>query len=123
FGRGGARSPWSCERGNQAGPKDRSRHAGGRSSADGERERMMNRAVVCRVAWFFAALSWVMVSGCTSRAPEFEPNTLAMAEVELAPAHAEQTEQALAGLFGTPDEPRVPPGTELDLAKLQRAAG
>jgi mono/diheme cytochrome c family protein len=70
-----------------------------------------------------AILLVCLAGGCTSSTPEFEPNRLAMAEVELAPAHAEQIEQVLAELFGTPDEPRVPPGTKLDLAKLQMAAG
>lgn len=73
----------------------------------------------------FGVTLWILatVGGCTSSTIEFEPNRLVMAEVELAPAHGEQIAGVLADLFGTPDEPRVPPGTKLDLEKLKMAAG
>lgn len=68
---------------------------------------------------FFALLA--ILSGCAPEA-KFKPD--AVAAIDATPEQQEQIAKVLSAWFGTPDEPKLPPGdTGLDLAKLQLAAG
>lgn len=70
------------------------------------------------------AVACVASAGCRRATPlQFVPEKLALVEHEIVPEHAAQIEGVLVELFGTPDEPRVPETSGLDLAKLRMAAG
>ncbi|TWT99736.1 Cytochrome c [Botrimarina colliarenosi] len=67
-------------------------------------------------------------TGCGERADSFQPNGLLRATGGLTDEQSSSIDAALAELFGSPDEPRLPPElprmAELcDLAALQQAAG
>lgn len=64
------------------------------------------------------------LAGCSSyKPPAFKLNLEGRDPDSVKPAQREAVEEALTELFGTPDDPRVPPGVDLDLSLLQRAAG
>lgn len=72
----------------------------------------------------FAVLGWLALSGCSQYAPpEFELNTDGRPPDAVSPAQREAIQETLINLFGTPDEPKVPRGVDLDIEKLRRAAG
>lgn len=54
---------------------------------------------------------------------EFRLNTEGRDPASISPAQREAIVSMLTDLFGTPDEPRVPPGVHLDVELLRRAAG
>lgn len=66
--------------------------------------------------------------GCGEVGPRFEPDKLLHASNGLTAEQSESIDAALAGLFGTPDEPRLPEGVPglaelLQTKDLQQAAG
>lgn len=66
----------------------------------------------------------LFLGGCSSyKPPAFKLNLEGRDPTRVKPAQREAVEEMLTDLFGTPDEPRVPPGLDLDLSLLQRAAG
>jgi mono/diheme cytochrome c family protein len=71
-----------------------------------------------------AALLLLCVAGCSmSSAPQFRLNTEGRNPASISRTQGEAIGEALGGLFGTPDEPKVPTGVELDLKRLRAAAG
>ena len=65
-----------------------------------------------------------LAAGCSSyKSPSFQLNLEGRDPASVKPAQREAVEEMLTDLFGTPDDPRVPPGVDLDLSLLQRAAG
>ena len=64
----------------------------------------------------------VLAAGCDT-SPEFSPNRIEATEMQLVPEHVQQVEATMAELFGTPDEPLVPEGIDLDPVLLRMAAG
>ncbi len=71
-----------------------------------------------------AAMVMLCVGGCYWGGPtEFALNTEGRNPEEITIAQREALVETLAGLFGTPDEPRVPEGAPLDLQLLEPAAG
>jgi mono/diheme cytochrome c family protein len=62
-------------------------------------------------------------AGCSQSPPRFALNTEARDPHSIGPARAELIRDALEELFGTPDQPRVPPGVPLRLDLLKIAAG
>lgn len=74
--------------------------------------------------WAAIAALGLAIGGCgLSRAPEFPLNLEGRDPKTVSLAQQEAVRETLAELFGTPDEPRVPPGAGLDLKLLQAAAG
>ncbi|MCO6045501.1 cytochrome c [Aeoliella sp. ICT_H6.2] len=74
--------------------------------------------------WLSGSMLLVLATaGCNNRAPQFAPNRMAMIEAQLVDEHQQQITQELTELFGTPDDPRVPEGVDLDVELLQMAAG
>ena len=64
------------------------------------------------------------LAGCSKPRPvEFRLNTEGRDPASISPAQREAIVSMLTDLFGTPDEPRVPPGVHLDVELLRRAAG
>jgi mono/diheme cytochrome c family protein len=61
--------------------------------------------------------------GCGAAPPQFVANTEGREPATVPPEQAQEIAQTLESLFGTPDEPRVPPGVPLKLDLLQAAAG
>jgi mono/diheme cytochrome c family protein len=81
---------------------------------------------VARAAIALAALvvSPLLVTGCSlSEAPEFQLNLEGRDPKKVSLAQREALQEAMTGLFGTPNEPRVPQGSSLDLDLLKAAAG
>ncbi|MEN6494502.1 MAG: c-type cytochrome, partial [Thermoguttaceae bacterium] len=81
---------------------------------------------VARAAIALAALvvSPLLVTGCSlSEAPEFQLNLEGRDPKKVSLAQREALQEAMTGLFGTPNEPRVPQGSGLDLDLLKAAAG
>lgn len=76
-----------------------------------------------RLAALLVVSGLLAIAGCSSEPPRFEPNALAMVEAQLVPSHRADVEAAMAELFGTPDEPKVPEGLPLDLERLRMASG
>lgn len=77
-----------------------------------------------RFHWLLpTALLALSAIGCKTRAPQFTPNRMAMDNVQLVAEHQQQVTDVLEELFGTPDDPHVPDGVDLDLELLQMAAG
>ncbi|RMF86965.1 MAG: cytochrome c [Planctomycetota bacterium] len=67
------------------------------------------------------AVAW---AGCSRYSPpSFELNLEGRKPDSVSPLQRQVLEETLTDLFGTPDEPKVPEGVELDLEKLKRAAG
>jgi len=66
----------------------------------------------------------VSLCGCSlSEPPKFRPNTEGRDREEIAQAQFEAIDETLAELFGTPDEPKVPEGVDLNMKLLAAAAG
>ncbi|GAB6184992.1 c-type cytochrome [Thermopirellula anaerolimosa] len=66
----------------------------------------------------------IFLGGCSSyKSPTFKLNLEGRDPARVKPAQREAIEEMLTDLFGTPDDPRVPPGVDLNLSLLQRAAG
>lgn len=66
----------------------------------------------------------ILPGGCSSyKPPKFKLNLEGRDPATVKPAQREAVEEMLTELFGTPDDPRVPPRTDLDLSLVQRAAG
>jgi len=90
------------------------------SSAPG-RNPPIPRAVLVFALLLLAALA---TPGCRlSEPPEFRLNLEGRDPKSVSLTQDEAIRETLAELFGTPDEPRVPEGSGLDLALLQAAAG
>ena len=70
---------------------------------------------------------WLLVllagPGCRKAAPQFPMNMEGRASQSVSRQQADAIRKTLAGLFGTPDEPRVPSGVALDADLVWRAAG
>ena len=75
---------------------------------------------VARAVFVAAAL---LLSGCLSEPPQFKLNLEGRRPDELSPAQEQALPETLEKLFGTPDEPRAPEGSGLDLDRLRAAAG
>ncbi len=58
-----------------------------------------------------------------STAPQFRPNTEGRDPASISRTQAEAIAETLRTLFGTPDEPVVPEGVDLQVGRLQAAAG
>jgi len=66
----------------------------------------------------------LLLAGCWRSPPvEFPLNLEGRAAESVSARQAEAIRQALAELLGTPNEPRVPHGVQLDLERLRAAAG
>ena len=66
----------------------------------------------------------LLVTGCgKTPAATFRLNLVESSKQQLTASQEQQVATILAALFGTPDEPRVPPEINLDVAKLKLAAG
>ncbi len=77
-------------------------------------------AIAVMAVVMIAASIW----GCRRTTPlRFEPDMMSVIELELVPEHRQQIAKVVDDLFGTPDQPKVPDGVDLDLAKLEMAAG
>ena len=71
-----------------------------------------------------ACLAALALAGCSaSSTPEFPLNLEGRDASKVTPAQRREITQTLEGLFGTADQPRVPPGVPLRLELLQKAAG
>jgi len=71
-----------------------------------------------------AILSMIfLLSGCGAPSDTFRRPTEGYDPAEVSDRQWEAIDEPLVRLFGTPDEPLVPDEVELDLAKLQTAAG
>ena len=85
------------------------------------RTAAIDRKPVAVVVLLIVLLS---LAGCgKSRPVEFRLNTEGRDPASISPAQREAIVGMLTDLFGTPDDPRVPPGVNLDLELLRRAAG
>jgi mono/diheme cytochrome c family protein len=74
--------------------------------------------------YFPAWLACLLLAGCTGyQPPEFPLNTEGRDPSHISQSQREAITDALGNLFGTPDEPRAPTGTELDQNLLKTAAG
>ncbi len=76
-----------------------------------------------QVARAFFILFALLLTGCLNDPPQFRLNLEGRDPGEISLGQSEAIEGALAELFGTPDEPKVPEGVDLDLALLKAAAG
>lgn len=79
-------------------------------------------------AWLIARAIFIaaapFLAGCSAPdAPRFRLNTEGRDPAEIRPARKEAILDALEQLFGTPDEPKVPEGGDLQRELLQMAAG
>jgi len=78
------------------------------------------KSVACAVLLVLS----LSLAGCSKPRPvEFRLNTEGRDPASISPAQREAIVSMLTDLFGTPDEPRVPPGVHLDVELLRRAAG
>lgn len=68
-------------------------------------------------------LGLVLTSGCDSSAARFHSNLVQMAASNVSAKHQQQIADILEAMYGTPDEPLVPPDSGLDLGKIKIAAG
>lgn len=75
---------------------------------------------IARAVFIFVAL---LAAGCASKPAVFTLNTEGRNPEEISLAQDEAIRTALDELFGTPNEPRVPEGVQLDLALINTAAG
>ncbi len=74
------------------------------------------------VAW--ATVILLILGGCSSyKPPDFKLNLEGRDPATVKPVQREAIEEVLTVLFGTPDDPHVPSGVDLDLALLKKAAG
>ena len=65
----------------------------------------------------------LLATGCgQTPAASFRLNLVESSKQQLTTSQEQQVATILAALFGTPDEPRVPPEINLDVAKLKLAA-
>lgn len=77
-----------------------------------------------RTRWWWLALCALAVAGCTpGGAPQFPLNTEGRDAAKLRRDQIEAIRSSLAKWFGTPDDPRVPEGVDLNLEQLRMAAG
>ena len=83
----------------------------------------MNHDVLRAICVSLVALTAVAVGGCGGGPTRFELNTEGREPGSIGRAQREAIRDTMTELFGTPDEPRVPPGVGLDVALLRRAAG
>ena len=66
----------------------------------------------------------LLATGCgQTPAASFRLNLVESSKQQLSASQEQQVATILAALFGTPDEPQVPPECNLDVAKLKLAAG
>ncbi len=66
----------------------------------------------------------LLLSGCTnSESPSFRINLEGREPDGVAPSQREAIAKAMEEFFGTPDEPRLPEGTGLNLQRIKMAAG
>ncbi|MEO2000739.1 MAG: cytochrome c, partial [Pirellulales bacterium] len=66
----------------------------------------------------------LLATGCgQTPAASFRLNLVESSKQQLTTSQEQQVATILAALFGTPDDPRVPPECNLDIAKLKLAAG
>ena len=72
--------------------------------------------------WVWAGFL-LLAAGCAYQPPQFVLNTEGRDPAEISPTQCEAIEGTLEELFGTPDEPKVPPGVDLNLSLLKQAAG
>lgn len=92
--------------------------------ADTLRKAFPSAAVRVRAAFgVFALALAVFAIGCSKPSPKFVLNTEGREPGSVKPEQAEAIGQKLEKLFGTPDEPKVPPEARLDLSLLNVAAG
>lgn len=75
---------------------------------------------VARAVFVLLAL---LVAGCAYEPPQFRLNLEGRDPDQVSLAQKEAIEETLTELFGTPDEPKVPEGVNLDLELLRAAAG
>ena len=64
-----------------------------------------------------------LAAGCTSEEAEFRLNMMHLVENEIQHDNQQAIADTLVALFGTPDDPRAPAGSGLDVKKLRLAAG
>jgi mono/diheme cytochrome c family protein len=77
-----------------------------------------------RTANAFLLTLAISISGCSlSEQPEFRANSEGRDREQIEQAQFEAIEETLGKLFGTPDDPKVPPGVDLDIELLRAAAG
>ncbi len=70
----------------------------------------------------FSLLACLPLAGCW-QTPAFRPNTEGRDPAGIDASRARAIGEAMAALFGTPDEPKLPPGTGLRIELLRVAAG
>ena len=101
-----------------AAARDASNHVG-RSLRDRQFESRRDSST-----WRFLIALTLFATGCwRSSPPEFTLNTEGRPSESVSPQQAAAIKGALVQLFGTPSEPRVPEGVELDAGLLAAAAG
>ena len=81
-------------------------------------------SIARRATYWWLLLCAVFAVGCDTQT-SFEADRLAYVDRRIVPEHRQQIEALLGELFGTPDEPRVPPrlASVLDIDLLRQAAG
>ena len=73
---------------------------------------------------FALAAAVALLGGCSlGEAPQFRLNLEGRDPGSVSLAQTQAINEMLSDLFGTPDAPHVPEGANLDLARLERAAG
>ncbi len=80
-------------------------------------------ALALRLARAIALVGLPLLSGCAPGPLQFELNMEGRDPATVSRSQAEAIEETLIELFGTPSEPRVPEGVDLDLELIRRAAG
>ena len=89
--------------------------------------RILPVSISPRLSLFLSAflLAVMLLSGGCFRSPQpqFELNLEGRDPKSVGPSQAQSIRETLETLFGTPDEPRVPPGVKLRLELLRTAAG
>jgi len=68
-------------------------------------------------------LALALTAGCDSSTARFHSNLVQMAANNVSAKHQQQIANILDAMYGTPDEPYLPPDSGLDLAKVKIAAG
>ena len=72
---------------------------------------------------FVCLLLALLAAGCRRAGPQFRLNMEGRPPESVSQQQAKAITEALTGLFGTPDEPKVSTGVDLDLELLRRASG
>jgi mono/diheme cytochrome c family protein len=65
----------------------------------------------------------LLAAGCDSSAARFHSNLVQMAAGNVSAKHQQQIADILEAMYGTPDQPQLPPDTGLDLRRIEIAAG